>query len=283
MDEPFSALDVLTADTLRFEMINILQSKNTTVNAMVLVTHNIQEAVYMAKRILVMGINPGHIRREIVNDLPYPRDDQSPAFRRMVVKIHEMIAETYMPDTPTTTTTTATGATQLQPKIMREPPIETLPNVQVISVIGLLESIADQGSAADIFDLGQKIQKDFGTTLYLVKAAELFDLVDTPKHTVILTDLGRRFVDADINARKRVLHELFGSLKIVQLTTNLLKADEALRIPVERLTERVQEWLPNENPHNLVEALVSWGRFAEFFGYNDDTKEIYLDIGQESI
>jgi len=278
LDEPFSALDVLTADTLRFEMINILQSKNTAVNTMVLVTHNIQEAVYMAKRILVMGINPGHIRREIVNDLPYPRDDQAPAFRRMVSKIHEMIAETYMPDVPTTTT----GATPLQPKIIREPPIETLPNVQVTSVIGLLESIADQGGAADIFDLGQKIQKDFGTTLYLVKAAELFDLVDTPKHTVILTDLGRRFVDADINARKRVLHELFGALKIVQLTTNLLKADETLRIPVERLTERVQEWLPNENPINIVEALISWGRFAEFFGYNDDTKEVYLDIGQES-
>ena len=169
----------------------------------------------------------------------------------------------------------------LQPKVVREPPIETLPNVQVTAVIGLLEAIADQGGAADIFELGQKIGKDFGSTLYLVKAAELFDLVDTPKHNVILTDLGRRFVDGDINARKRVLHELFGGLKIVQLTTNLLKAGEALRIPVEKLNERVVEWLPNENPHQIVEALVSWGRFAEYFGYNDDTKEIYLDVGQE--
>ena len=278
LDEPFSALDVLTADTLRFEMVNILQSKNTAVNTLVLVTHNIQEAVYMAKRILVMGINPGHIRKEIVNDLPYPRDDQAPAFRRMTAKIHELIAETYMPDTPTTTA----GATTLQPKIIREPPIETLPNVPVTSVIGLLEAIGDQGGIADIFELGHRIQKDFGTTLYLVKAAELFDLVDTTKHTVVLTDLGKRFVDADINARKRVLHELFGSLKIVQLTTNLLKAEDTLRIPVERLTERVQEWLPNENPLNIVEALISWGRYGEYFGYSDDTKEIYLDVGQEN-
>jgi NitT/TauT family transport system ATP-binding protein len=276
LDEPFSALDVLTADTLRFEMVNLWQAKNTAVKSVLLVTHNIQEAVYMAKRILVMGTNPGRIRQEIVNDLPYPRDEQAPAFRRMVTRIHELIAETFMPDTPQT----ATSA--IQPKIFREPPIEILPNVQVTLVIGLLETIADQGGVADIFDLGQKIGKDFGTTLYLVKAAELFDFVDTPKHNVILTELGKRFVDGDINARKRVLHELFGGLKIVQLTTNLLKTDETLRVPVEKLTDRVGEWLPNENPVAIVEALISWGRFAEYFGYNDDTKEIYLDVGQES-
>jgi NitT/TauT family transport system ATP-binding protein len=167
-------------------------------------------------------------------------------------------------------------------KVVREPPIETLPNVPVTSVVGLLEMISDQGGISDIFELAQRSGKDFGSTLYLVKAAELFDLVETPKHAVILTDLGRRFVDADINARKRILHELFGSLKIVQLTTNLLKTDESLRIPVEKLSDRVTEWLPNENPAQIVEALVSWGRFAEYFGYNDDTKEVYLDIGQES-
>jgi len=278
LDEPFSALDVLTADTLRSEMVNIWQAKTTAVQTMLIVTHNIQEAVFMARRILVMGINPGHIRTEIINDLPYPRDDQAPAFRRMVSKLHELIAETYMPDTPPTTSTNSS----LLPKITREPPIETLPNVQIGAVIGLIESIADQEGSADIFELAQRIGKDFGSTLYLVKAAELLDLVDTPKHRVVLTELGKRFVDGDINSRKRVLHELFGSLKIVQLTSNLLRASDNLRIPIETLTERVGEWLPNENPHQIVESLVSWGRFAEYFGYNDDTKELYLDVGQDA-
>jgi NitT/TauT family transport system ATP-binding protein len=282
LDEPFSALDVLTADTLRFEMVNIWQSKTTAVQSVLLVTHNIQEAVYMAKRILVMGTNPGHIRKEINNDLPYPRDDQSPAFRRMVSRIHELIAETFMPDTPANQPHPGSAAAALQPRIIREPPIETLPNVQVTLVIGLMETIADQGGVADIFELAHGIGKDFGSTLYLVKAAELFDLVDTPKHTVVLTDLGKRFIEGDINARKRVLHELFGGLKLVQLTTNLLKTDETFRVPIEKLTERVSEWLPNENPQGIVEALISWGRFAEYFGYNDDTKEVYLDVGQEA-
>ena len=100
LDEPFSALDVLTADTLRTETLKIFLDKKTATRSMVLVTHNIQEAVLMAKRILVMGSNPGHIRREIVNDLPYPRDDSSPAFRKMVSEIHGLITEALMPDAP---------------------------------------------------------------------------------------------------------------------------------------------------------------------------------------
>src|SRR6185312_8765113 len=87
LDEPFSALDVLTADTLRSEMIKIFLAQKTGVRSMLIVTHNIQEAVYMANRIMVMGINPGHIRREIINDLPYPRNDESLAFQRMVAQI----------------------------------------------------------------------------------------------------------------------------------------------------------------------------------------------------
>ena len=278
LDEPFSALDVLTADTLRAEMVKIFLDKKTATRSMVLVTHNIQEAVFMAIRIMVMGINPGHIRKEVINDLPYPRDDQSPAFRRMVSQIHALITETLMPDVPAATP----GISVLQKLTPKEPPIETLPNVQIVEMIGLLEVIADQGGFADIFELAHDIGKDFGRTLYLAKAAELLQLVDTPKQNVVLTDLGRYFVEGDINVRKRMLHELFSSLRIVQMTSNLIRKHENLRLPVEALTERVGEWLPNENPNHIVEALVSWGRFSEYFGYNDDTKEVYLDVGQET-
>ena len=285
LDEPFSALDVLTADTLRAEMVKIFLDKKTSTRSMVIVTHNIQEAVFMAKRIMVMGIQPGHIRQEIINDLPYPRNDQSPAFRRMVSRIHALITEALMPDTPTVSPTPSVVGPEVshipraQPK---EAPVEALPNVQIIEIIGLLEAIADQGGSADIFELAHDTGRDFGRTLYLVKGAELLELVDTPKQYVVLTELGRHFVAGDINLRKRMLHELFGSLRIVQMTTNLLRKDENLRLPIEDLTERVGEWLPNENPHFIVETLVSWGRFAEYFGYNDDLKEVYLDVGQET-
>jgi NitT/TauT family transport system ATP-binding protein len=259
-------------------MVKIFMDKKTATRSMVLVTHNIQEAVFMAKRILVMGSNPGHIRREIVNDLPYPRDDSSLAFRRMVSQIHALITEALIPDAPPP----STGPSVLPKQTTREAPVETLPNVQIPEMIGFLEVVSDHGGGADIFELAHDIAKDFGSTLYLVKAAELLDLVETPKQRVVLTEIGRHFVEGDINVRKRMLHELFGALRIVQMTSNLLRKDDSYRLPIESLTDRVSEWLPNENPQAIVEALVSWGRFAEYFGYNDDTKELYLDVGQET-
>jgi NitT/TauT family transport system ATP-binding protein len=274
LDEPFSALDVLTADTLRTEIINIFQSGKTSTQCLLIVTHNIQEAVIMAKRILVMGVNPGHVRDEIVNDLPYPRSEESPAFLRMVSRIHDLITESMIPDTPKQETV-ARAAT-------RESALQILPDVQIAEVIGLLESIHTAGGMADIFDLTHEIGKDFGQTLYLVKAAELLDLVDTPKQTVILTESGRRLVEADMHERKQMLHTLFASLRIVRQVSELLKQSETLRLPVEVIQQKVSSWLPNENPQSILSVLISWGRFCEVFGYNDDAKELYLDVGQET-
>src|SRR5262245_41124189 len=136
LDEPFSALDVLTADTLRTEIVNIFHAGKTATRSMLIVTHNIQEAVVMAKRILVMGVNPGHVRAEIMNDLPYPRDDGSPAFHRMVQRLHASITETMMPDVQVTETIARAPA--------KESVLQILPNVQISEMIGLLESIHDE-------------------------------------------------------------------------------------------------------------------------------------------
>jgi NitT/TauT family transport system ATP-binding protein len=228
----------------------------------------------MAKRILVMGVNPGHVRDEIVNDLPYPREEDSVPFSRMVSRIHALIAESIMPE--------AQRAETIARAPVRESALQILPNVQISEMIGLLESIHYEEGMADIFDLSQSIGKDFGQTLYLVKAAELLDLVDTPRQTVVLTSSGKLFVEGDINVRKEMLHELFSKLRIVQQVTELLKQSDTLRLHVEVIEQKVAEWLPNENPESVVAVLISWGRFSEVFGYNDDAKELYLDVGQET-
>lgn len=272
LDEPFSALDVLTADTLRTEIIRIFLGKKTPTRSMVIVTHNIQEAVLLARRILVMGVNPGHIRHEIINDLAYPRSEDSLAFQRMVSQIHGFITETLMPD--------QSAETKAAPE--KKGVMQVLPNVQVNEVIGLLETIESEGGRIDVFELAQNVGKEFGQTLYLVKAAELFEFVDTPRNIVAVTDLGHRFVAGDINTRKRMLHEGFGKLTIVQNLTRLLKTSETLRLPLDVAEEQVSKWLPNENPESVLMVLISWGRFAEYFGYNDITKEMYLDVGQET-
>jgi len=272
LDEPFSALDVLTADTLRDEIMKIFLSRKTKTRSMVVVTHNIQEAVIMADRILVMGSNPGHIRAEFLNTLPYPRVPDSAPFTELVTKIHGLITETYIPDA------VQAVAAPGRPKAAM---VEVLPDIQMTEIAGLVDAIAGEGGAVDVFVLANDIGKDFGHVLYLVKAAELLNLVDTPRQQVVLTREGQVFAKGDVNLRKRMIHDNFGRLMIVQRTTELLKQSETVRIPIEELREKVGEWLPNENPERVIDVLISWGRYAEYFGYNDNTKSIYLDVGQE--
>lgn len=274
LDEPFSALDVLTSDTLRDEIMKIFMSKKTKTRSMVVVTHNIQEAVIMADRILVMSSNPGRIRAEFENRLPYPRIPETAPFMDLVSKIHGLITEAYIPDT-------VPVSANLAERRLRQVLVESLPDVHLIDVVGVIEAIAADGGAVDVFALSSEIRKDFGHTLYLVKAAELLDLVDTPKQQVVLTKAGQMFANADVNERKKMLHENFGQLLIVKKTSDLLRESENVRIPVSDLKEKVGEWLPSENPDKIVEILIAWGRYAEYFGYNDNTKSIYLDVGQE--
>ena len=273
LDEPFSALDVLTADTLREEIMKIFLSKKTKTRSMVVVTHNIQEAVIMADRILVMGTNPGHIRAEFENRLPYPRIPETAPFAELVSQIHGLITEAFIPDL----IPIPTG--DRRPK---QALVEIPPDVQLIDVVGLIEAVSSEGGAVDVFVLSSDIRKEFGQTLYIVKAAELLNLVDTPKQQVVLTRAGQIFARADVNTRKKMLHENFERLSIVQKTTELLKQSEIVRIPIDELKEKIGEWLPNENPEKILEVLISWGRYAEYFGYNDNTKSIYLDVGQET-
>lgn len=272
LDEPFSALDVLTADTLRDEIMKIFLSRQTPTTSMVIVTHNIQEAVQMADRILVMGSNPGHIRAEFMNWLPHPRLPDSAPFAELVQKIHGLITETYIPDVQ-----------PMESGIM--PPksslVEILPDVQMIEIVGIIETIQSEGGAMDVFILSSDIRKDFGLTLYLVKAAELLGLVETPKQLVLLTKDGQAFVKGDINHRKKMLHDKFSQLLLVQKTTELLKENSSIRIPIDELKEKMSEWIPNEDPEKMIQTLIAWGRYAEYFGYNDNTKSIYLDVGQE--
>ena len=276
LDEPFSALDVLTAETLKDEIMRIFLSRKTSTRAMLVVTHNISEAVFMADRILVMGSNPGRVRAEIKNGLPQPRDPESKGFKDLVMQIHALITETLMPDMPK-----AQAATSVRGPRGARP--EALPQVSLLDVVGLIEAIDAEGGDSDIFELSTRVGKDFGQTLYLLKAAELLNLVDTPKQMVLLTPEGRRFAAADINLRKQMLNQSFGKLEITQMITELLRQSEAVRLPLEYLVERVHEWLPNEHAEEVVRTLIGWGRYAEYFGYNDDTKSVYLDVGQETV
>lgn len=269
LDEPFSALDVLTSETLRQEILKIYYNNQTTIRSMLLVTHNIQEAVLMADRILVLGSNPGHIKEEFANNLNYPRSENDPKFIDLVKRIHACITESYMPDSVAMTEETKKN----QPEI--------LPPVSMLEIIGLIEAIKFYSGTVDLFLISEEVGGDFGHTLYLVKAAELLGLVDTPKQKVILTDLAQQILISDINERKKILNAEFSKLHIVDLVDQILKETKIFRISNNKLCDKIQELFPREDAHKILQVLIDWGRYTEHYGYNDDTKTIYLDIGQE--
>lgn len=266
LDEPFSALDILTAETLRKEVLNLWLAKKTSVQSIVLITHNITEAVSMGSRILVMGSNPGQIRYTIRNELPYPRDEKSVAFKNLVEIIRDVLTEAIIPDTP-----------DWVPPALQGQAVEAPPNVNMTEVVGLLELVSEEGGRADAFALAPKLMKDSLQILLMAKAAELLDFVDTPKNQIVLTDLGKNFIKADINRRKEMIHERLMQLKLTQLFYHRLLNSDSMSMSKDDAIQTIHEWLPNENPETVFDTLIQWGRYGELFGYNDDSKEVYID------
>jgi NitT/TauT family transport system ATP-binding protein len=271
MDEPFSALDVLTAENLRAEVLSLWLDHKVEIKSVLFVTHDIREAVFLANRIVVLSTNPGAIRVILQNEMPHPRDMRSPAFLTMIDHIHDIITNAIIPD-------------EVVPAVPTTVPrhVEPLPHVTPGEILGLLEILDDNNGTVDIFDLAQKTGKDFGSTITVVKAAELLDFIDTPKHNVVFTDTGRQFLKGDVNNRKLLFKQQLLSLRLFEVVSGMLKRNESLNLSEEIVLEQLAILLPNEDVEKLFETMVGWARYGELFGYNADDKVLYLDTGQES-
>jgi NitT/TauT family transport system ATP-binding protein len=263
LDEPFSALDVLTAETLRKEVVSLWLSKKTSIQSVLMITHNITEAVSMGTRILVMGANPGVIRYDIKNDLPFPRDEKTAAFKAMVESVHGVLTQSIIPDKKEWVPPSAVSNV-----------IETIPHVSPGDVIGFLERLAEANGRADIYELSQKMMKDSMHTLLVAKAAELLDFVDTPGNQVVITDGGRQVVKANMDGRKELFHKRTVHLKIMQNFLERLGSHEDKILTYDEAQKAIHEWLPNENPRQVFDTLIQWGRFAELLVYNAETKRV---------
>jgi NitT/TauT family transport system ATP-binding protein len=272
MDEPFSALDVFTAESLRSEVYRLWSGGSKlpfSLKSVVMITHLIEEAVYLADRIVVMGARPGRIRTIIQNDVPHPREYSSPAFLRMVQRIHDVITKEQMPDVPEAKPAPTT------PGGLPEP--APLPAVNLGHIFGLMEVVRDHGSMIDVFKLDSLTEYDFGHTIAVVKAGELLDFLDTPKNQVLLTDLGRMFLDADINGRKRIFHDQLMTLGTFQFVMQLLKESKGNQLSKEIIEEELAVRLTTEDVEKVFNTIVGWGRFAEIFQYDATSEVLSID------
>ncbi|MBI5394222.1 MAG: nitrate/sulfonate/bicarbonate ABC transporter ATP-binding protein [Verrucomicrobia bacterium] len=267
MDEPFSGLDVLTAENLRAETVSLWRDATTEPHSVLVVTHNINEAVFLATRIVVMGANPGCIRTILDNPLPYPRDYRDPAFIGMADRIHDILTSALIPDEP--------AATAAAPKTVR---IEPLPAINVGELAGLLGSVLRAGGKADLFELAADVGKDFNKMLPLVKGAEMLEFLDTPKGEVVLTAIGKQFLYSKVGDRKRIFGQQLQKLHVFQRLITMLRGQPGGAVEEDLVLDALTLWLPSEKPQALLKTIVNWGRYAELLGYSADERKLYLDV-----
>jgi NitT/TauT family transport system ATP-binding protein len=272
MDEPFSQVDALTAETLRGEVIKFWSDKETNPKTILLVSHDVKEVVFMATRIVVLAARPGRIRQIIENQLPYPRDPRAPGFMRLVDQIHAVITETDLPDEP------AHPAAVMHPS--RAGAWEPLPDASGSEVVGLLEVLDDRGGTENVFSLAEDLGREFGVLIAVVKAAELLDLADTPKQDVVLTDAGRKFLKLSVPERKRAFREAALGLRIFNDTLEAIEKAPARSLDEDVIRSLVALRLPYENGDRVFNTLVNWGRYADLFDHDAGRGLLYIEQSQ---
>jgi NitT/TauT family transport system ATP-binding protein len=267
MDEPFSALDVLTSETLRNEVIDLYTSKTTPVNSILMVTHSISEGVFMATRLVVMGAHPGTIRAVLDNALPYPRDEHHPDFVGLVQKLHELITQTALPAEPTPAK--VAGAGRL--------PIQSIPAVSLSRVVGLLEVLENEGGL-ELFELARHAALELSQLLLVVNAAELLGWVTTPGGRVEMTAEGRQFLAADIKTRKQRLNATLRGLFVFDLVVQALQQSTGNEIDEAAILAQLVQAFPHERPQRILHTVVAWARYAELFKYSS-IRRVFHGLG----
>lgn len=275
LDEAFSALDVLTGENLRQELISLWRSPETGLSAIFMVTHNIEEAVEMATRIVVLFPRPGRLGLVLENTLPYPRDTKSPEFQKLVTLIHECITTTTLPDLPVETPIAG------QPISRARNRMESIPLVPVGQILGLLSILNDSPELSNIYDISDEIGKEFGETIALVKAAEILEFVDTPKDQVRFTELGRRFVDADRETRHSIFSEQVFKLRLFHIIIALL--EEHTEVEAVRVIKDIGSALPYDNPEKTFQTMIAWGRYAGLMDFNAKTGMVFVPKNEDSL
>ncbi len=265
MDEPFSALDVLTAEALRSEVYSLWSRGAAGLRSLLLITHLIEEAVYLADRILVMTANPGTVKQVVVNPLPHPREYRDAAFLELVDDIHAVITAIHLPD-ERRPRPAATGPRRIEP----------LPGATVSEIIGLLEIVHDHGDRINLFELGGRLRLDLGHSILVVNAAELLDLVTTPKQEVVITAVGRGFVASDATGRKHIFGKQLLCVSTFAFLVERLRRGPGGRLPADVVRTDLAIHLPHEPTQKLFKTVVAWGRYGELLGYDSGTDEVYL-------
>jgi len=273
MDEPFSALDVLTAENLRGELLELWQSKKMPTSAIFIVTHNIEEAVMLADRILVLGRNPARVRSDFEVKISHPRDRKSRRFVELVDFIYKVMTE---PDVEHVLTLEESGMIPAAAGDKNQPAktarYQRLPHSRVGGMAGLLELLHDRGGREDLFRLSEELVMDVEDLLPILESCVLLGFATLKEGSVELTQEGRVFADADIQTRKVLFRQAsLQHVTILKQIDSILKRKSDHAIADEFFHDILDEHFSEDEVQRQLDTAVNWGRYAEIFDYDSAT------------
>jgi NitT/TauT family transport system ATP-binding protein len=267
MDEPFSGLDVLTAETLRTDLIDLWVEKRLSARAIIMVTHGIEEAVLLCDRILVFASNPGRVEHEVRVTLPHPRNRHDRAFVRIVDDIYGLLTRR-APAPGRAAPADETGlATPLHP-------------VSTNLMAGLLETLAapPYRGRADLPALASALQLEVDDLLPLGEALALLRLAELAEGDLRLLEAGRTFVEADTEPRKLLFAEALRThVRLAATIRRTLDERWNHRIPALRFRDELEDHMSPDYAEATLRAVIGWGRYAELFGYDEEGDQFVLE------
>jgi NitT/TauT family transport system ATP-binding protein len=272
MDEPFSALDVLTAENLRSELLELWEDKKMPTRAVFIVTHNIEEAVLLGDRIVVLGKNPGRIRTNFNVDLPRPRDRKQPRFTRIVDYIYQVLTK---PDTEHALP--ATGPASGSPASDSRAKYPMLPHARTGGIAGFLEILADHNGREDVYRLADLLSFEIDDLLPIVEGAALLGFVKLAEGDVEITPAGLEFTNADILLQKELFRN--AALEHVALLKQIKRSLESKSdhtLPDEFFHDILDEHFSEEETLRQLETAINWGRYAELFDHDSERKRFFI-------
>jgi NitT/TauT family transport system ATP-binding protein len=275
MDEPFSALDVLTAENLRSELLELWQKKTIPTKAIFLVTHNIEEAVLLADRIIVLGRNPGIIRTDFKVTLPHPRDRKSEGFTQLVDYIYKVL--TQPGERPPALPSAPLGATVKPVAETRPAHYQELPHARPGGIAGLLELLLDHNGRDDIYRLADDLGFEIDDLLPIVDAAQMLGFLKIMEGDAEITPQGAEYANSEILRQKQLFRK--AALDNVLLLRQIVRAIETKSnhsVPEEFFHDLLDEQFTEEVTLRQLETAISWGRYAELFDFDAARRRFIL-------
>jgi len=269
MDEPFSALDVLTAETLRTDLLDLWCEGRMPIRSILMVTHNIEEAVLMCDRILVFSSNPGRVIAEIKVDLPQPRKRLDPAFRALVDDIYARMTARTTPQTGSRDGLfPGTGISM------------ALPHVSTNTLAGMMEALAGapNNGKAELPTLASELQLEADELLPIAETLQLMRFAEIEGRLIRLTAAAKRYVNAEVDERKQLFAQnLMAYVPLAGHIRRVLDDRASHQAPARRFRDELEDFMSEDYAEETVNAVVDWGRYAEIFAFHEDLDQFSLD------